>query len=197
MRKAVVAVGWLVLFPWTLLAQSDQLPHPTPKAELFGGYSLVHLEGSDMNGWGISLAGNVNKNLGIVGDFSRHSNRESSLTVLGTAKSELTFHSFMAGPRITERKLKWITPFTHALFGMTRVNAKLRLSGNPATAGTTAEDQTGFSMALGGGLDISADDRYFIRLLQADYYLIRADKIKHEGLRLSVGVLIRFGRREN
>lgn len=195
MRKAVLVVGLLGLLPWTLRAQLDQLPHPTPKAELFGGYSLVHMEGSDMNGLGISLAGNFNKNLGLVADFSRNQNRESSLSILGTAKSELTFHSFMAGPRLTERKLKWFTPFTHALFGMTRVNAKLRLSGNPATAGTTAVDETGFSMALGGGLDLTADDRYFLRLLQADYYLIRSDKIKHEGLRLSVGVLVRFGRR--
>ena len=195
MRKAVVAVGLLVLLPWTLLAQYDQLPHPAPKAELLGGYSLVHLEGSDMNGFSASLTGNLNKNLGLVADFGRHTNRESALSVLGTAKSELTFHSFMAGPRITERKYKWISPFTHALFGMTRVNAKLRLSGNPATAGTTSDDVTAFSMALGGGLDISADDRYFIRLLQADYFLIRSDKIKHEGLRLSAGVLLRFGRR--
>lgn len=195
MRKAVVAVGLLVLLPWSLLAQNDQLPHPTPQAELFGGYSLVHLEGNAMNGFSASLAGNLNQHLGIVGDFSRHTNRESSLGVLGTEKRELTFHSFMAGPRITERKYKWITPFTHALFGMTRVNAKLRRSGNPATAGTTAEDQTGFSMALGGGLDITTDERYFIRLVQADYYLIRSDKIKHEGLRFSAGVLVRFGRR--
>ena len=195
MRKAVVAVGLLVLLPWSLLAQNDQLPHPTPKAELFGGYSLVHLEGSDMNGFSASLAGNLNKNLGIVGDFSRHQNRESSLSILGTAKTELTFHSFMAGPRITERKYKWITPFTHALFGMTRVNAKLRLSGNPATAGTTSVDETGFSMALGGGFDVSADERYFIRLVQADYFLIRSDKLKHEGLRFSAGVLVRLGRR--
>ncbi len=51
-------------------------------------------------------------------------------------------------------------------------------------------------MALGGGLDLTANDRFFIRLIQADYFLIRADRIKHEGLRVSAGIVLRFGRRE-
>ena len=196
MQKAVVAAGLLIFLPLSLRGQSNQNPHPTPKAELFGGYSLVHLEGTSMNGWNASLAGNFNRNLGIVGDVGAHYNRESSRGLAGTAKSSLTFHTFLAGPRITERKYKWLTPYAHALFGYARVNAKLTQTQSGAPTLSVRNDVNGFAMALGGGLDINGDERYFIRLLQADYFLIRSDRIKHEGLRISAGVLVRFGRRE-
>jgi len=197
MRKAVVVAGLLVLLPLSLVGQEGPGPYPAPKAEVFGAYSLVHLEGTDMNGWNFSLAGNVNNNLGIVADSSGHYSTESSETILGNAESKLRFHSFLAGPRVTERRYKWISPFAHILVGFTRVNAKLTLSGNPATAGTTQDDVSGFATALGGGIDITNDDRFFIRLIQADYFLIRADRFKHEGARISAGLLLRFGRRES
>lgn len=196
MQNVLVAAGLLLFLPLSLLGQEGPGPYPAPKAEVFGAYSFVHLEETSMNGWNFSLAGNLNNNLGIVAESSGHYSTESSETILGTAESKLRFHSFLAGPRVTERKYKWITPFAHALFGFTRVNAKVTLSGNPATAGTTKDDVSGFSMALGGGLDITNDPRFFIRLIQADFFLIQADRIKHEGLRISAGLLLRFGRRE-
>ncbi len=196
MRNAVLAAGLFVFLPSSLLGQARD-PYPAPKAEFYGGYSYIHLEQTDMSGWAISLAGNLNNNLGIVGEASGHYNRESSVTGAGTTSRRLNFHSLLAGPRITERRYKWISPFTHALFGFTRVNSSLGQSqaGAPSTASRL--DLSGFTMALGGGLDVTADDRFFLRLIQADYLLIRADRFKHEGLRVSAGVLVRFGRREN
>ena len=138
MRKAVVAAGLFLFLPLSLLGQDAQDPYPAPKAEIFGGYSYVRLEGTDMSGWNLSVAGNVNNNLGIVAEASGHHNTEASETILGTEKNKLTFHSFLAGPRVTERKYKWISPFAHILAGFTRVNAKVTRSGNPATAGRQA-----------------------------------------------------------
>ena len=195
MRNAVLAAGLLVFLPLSLLAQAQD-PFPAPKAEVFAGYSLLHIDGSDANGWGFSVAGNLTNNLGLVADASGNYNRESSTTGAGTTKSRLNFHTFMAGPRLTERRYKWINPFTHALFGFSRVNGSLgqALTGAPATS--SKNDVSGFAMSLGGGMDITTDERIFIRLIQADYFLVRADKIKHEGLRISAGILIRFGKRE-
>ena len=195
-RNVLVAAGLLLSLPWSLLGQEGPGPYPAPKAEVFGAYSLVHLEGTDMSGWNFSLAGNLNNNLGIVGEASGHYNRESSTNALGTTSSKLTFHSFLAGPRITERRYKWISPFVHSLFGFTRVNAKLSQSITGAPTASSQNDVSAFALALGGGLDITNDPRFFIRLIQADYFLVRADKIKHEGLRISAGLLLRFGRRE-
>lgn len=197
MRNALVAAGLFLFLPLLLLGQDGPGPYPAPKAEVFGGYAYVHLEESSMNGWIFSLAGNVNNNLGIVAESSGHYNRESSTNSLGTASSKLTFHSFLAGPRITERRYKWISPFVHVLFGFTRVNASLSQTVTGAPTATSDNDVSGFTMALGGGLDITNDPRFFIRLIQADYYLIRADRVKHEGARISAGVLLRFGRRES
>lgn len=196
MRNILAAAGLFLFLPLLLLGQEGPGPYPAPKAEVFGGYSFVRLEGNSMNGWDFSLAGNVNNNVGIVGEFSGHYNRESSTNALGTSSSELTFHSFLAGPRITERRYKWISPFVHGLFGFTRVNASLSQSITGAPTATSENDLSGFTMALGGGLDITNDPRFFIRLIQADYFLIRADRFKHEGARISAGILFRFGRRE-
>jgi len=195
MRNAILAAGLLVFLPLSLLGQGQD-PYPAPKAEVFAGYSLLHIDGGDSNGWNFSLAGNVNNNVGIVADVSGHYNRESSTTGAGTTESSLNFHSFLAGPRITERRYKWISPFVHTLFGFSRVNGSLSqsLTGVPPTS--SKNDVSGFAMALGGGLDITTDERFFIRLIQADYFLVRADKIKHEGARISAGILVRFGRRE-
>lgn len=196
MRNVVLTAGLLVFLPWALLGQEGPGPYPAPKAEVFGAYSFGHLEESSMHGWLFSLAGNVNNNVGIVGEASGLYNRESSTNALGTSKSKLTFHSFLAGPRITERRYKWISPFVHGLFGFTRVNAELSQSIEGSPTATSENDVSGFTMALGGGLDITNDPRFFIRLIQADYYLIRADRVKHEGVRISTGLLLRFGRRE-
>jgi len=195
MRTVVRRAVWLLLLPLPLMGQYDVAPRPTPKAELFGGYSYIRLEGMDLQGWNFSLAGNVNKNLGIVADASGHYNRDTTTDSLGRTESKLNFHTFLAGPRVTERSLKWLTPYAHALFGMTRVNGEVTFTPAGGAAISTNNDQTGFAMTLGGGLDINVSDSVFYRLLQADYYLIRADKLKHEGLRLSAGILFRFGRK--
>ncbi len=197
MRTVVQWAGWFLLLPLPLLGQFDSAPRPAPKAEVFGGYSYVRLEGMDLQGWNFSLAGNVNKNLGIVADASGHYDRGTTTDSLGKTTSKLNLNSFMAGPRVTERSNKWLTPFAHALFGMTRINGDVTFTPTAGAATTTSNDQTGFTMAMGGGLDINVSDTVFYRLLQADYYLIRADKIKHEGLRLSAGILFRFGRKSD
>jgi hypothetical protein len=168
MRNAVLAAGLLVFLPLSLLGQAQD-PFPAPKMEVFAGYSLLRIG---------------------------HYNRESSTTGAGTIDSKLNFHSFLAGPRFTERRYKWISPFTHALFGFSRVNGELSQSLTGAPSTSSKNDVTGFAMALGGGLDLTMRERYFIRLIQADYFLVRADKIKHEGARISAGILVRFGRRE-
>ena len=197
MRTAVVRAGLFLLLPVSLMGQSNRMPFPTPKVEAMGAYSLVHMEGRDMNGWNGSLAGNLNKNLGIVADVSAHYNTESSTGILGTTESRLVFHTFLFGPQISDRSNKWLTPFVHALFGGSRVNTRLTRTGNPATATSVSDSVTGFAMALGGGLDINANENVFFRLIQADYFLVRADQVKHEGARISAGILFRFGKRDN
>ena len=197
MGKVVLRAGLWLLVPASLLAQGNAGLPATPKAELAAGYAYVRIEGSDLHGWNVSLAGNVNRNLGIVGDFAGHYNSEKSTIGTATTSSNLTLTSVMAGLRVSERSNRMFTPFAQALFGMTRVNADLTVDQPGTTSSTATNDVTGFSSAVGGGLDIRLGETVAFRLFQADYLLIRSDGFKHEGARISTGIVWRFGQRND
>jgi hypothetical protein len=50
----------------------------TPKYELFGGYSLLHNEGANGNGWEVSGAYNFNRWIGVKADMSGHYRGDSN-----------------------------------------------------------------------------------------------------------------------
>jgi opacity protein-like surface antigen len=200
MRTFAWGFVFLSLFSCTAAAQE------APKAEVFGGYSYFRLnprstfmEGINLNGWNASLAGNVNDWFGIVGDFS---GQYSKPRILGVDLNIKT-HSFLFGPRFSYRRNAKITPFAHTLFGATRVTGE---------AVGISDHQTGFAMALGGGVDAKLNDHVAIRIVQADYLLTRlkgesiaciADPLlppcpapqteSQHNVRLSFGAVFRFG----
>jgi opacity protein-like surface antigen len=191
MRKALVPAGLLLLLPLSLMAQT------TPKAEVFGGYSYSRIEETNLHGWNVAMTGNINPNLGITFDFSGHYNKETFTNLLGQNESKLNFHTFMIGPHVVDRSSKWFAPFAHALLGFSRINIALNRTGNPATATSQSISQYGFAMALGGGLDVAGDKPISFRAVQIDYFLLRAEDLRHEGLRLSTGVIFRLGQRKD
>ena len=197
MGKAVLRAGWLLLLPVSLLAQSNAKLFSTPKGELYTGYSFVQMEGKSMHGWNVSATGNVNKNLGIVGDFSGNYNSEKTTAGSTVTSSNLTFTNVMGGLRVSDRSLRSFTPFAHMLFGMTRVNAQVDTTVPGSPTSSFNNDVTGFSTALGGGLDLNLREGFFVRMFQADYFLIRASGFKHEGARVSAGIVWRFGQRQD
>jgi len=150
-----------------------------PKAEVFGGYSW---SGGNFHGWNASLTGNLNKRFGIVADFSGHYGSE-----LGLVRVEQHAHSFLFGPRLSFRG-KRLTPFVYGLFGTTRFAESAVISGQRLSAVST-----GFSLAIGGGLDLKVNDRVAIRAFQLDYFRpIVNDEPNHRG-RLAFGVVLRLG----
>jgi len=195
MGKAVLRAGWWLLLPVSLLAQSNAGLYSTPKGELYTGYSFVQMEGNSMHGWNVSATGNVNRNLGIVGDFSGNYFSDKVTTGSIVTSTNLTFTSAMGGLRISDRSLRSFTPFVSALFGMTRVNGQTDVDRPGFPVSTTSNDVTGFATALGGGLDLNVHKGFFVRMVQADYFLIRANGFKHEGARVSAGIVWRFGQR--
>jgi opacity protein-like surface antigen len=139
-----------------------------PKAELFGGYQFTHLEPSlNANGWNASLTGNLNSWFGGNVDFS------------GAYKSGVKFHTFMFGPVVSLRKSELVTPFAHVLVGAARLS----------DGGST----TGFSMAVGGGLDVKVNSHFAVRLVQADWLPYRVAQFwVKKNTRVSAGIVIRF-----
>jgi opacity protein-like surface antigen len=167
----------------------------TPRVEVFGGYSLMHadtgkLNGntldidlgqfpntfgvkSNFNGWNAEAQYNFGPWVGIVADFggrygtpitSASSNRISGLPTE-------TSYSFLAGPVISYRARKKITPYVHALFGWDRTSLSAStLTGTSPLVSSTATTYTDFTMALGGGVDYKLSRRFAVRLGQVDWF---------------------------
>ena len=53
---------------------------------------------------------------------------------------------------------------------------------------------TALAAALGGGVDIKLNDAFAIRAVQADYLMTRFLDERQDNLRLSFGVVFRFGK---
>ncbi|MCL6564998.1 MAG: porin family protein [Acidobacteriia bacterium] len=182
-----------------LLISLPAAAQTTPAVEIFGGYQYARInpgegvDGFNQNGWNAALQVNANNWFGIVADFSGvYGSPTISIPGVGSAEVDTNFHSFLFGPQISYRGHERVTPFVRALFGAIRANAE---------AFGTAESQTAFGMALGGGVDVNVHDRVAIRLIQADYVLSRFEGFSGQtenqhNARLSFGVVFRLGSRD-
>lgn len=176
MLKMFIVLGLLFAASGWVEAQD------VPKAEVFGGYSYA---GGNFHGWNTSVTGNVNKWFGLVGDFSGHYGSELE----GVIKINKDAHSFLFGPRFSRRGKKF-TPFAYALFGATRFHESATVSGRQLS--TT---DTGFSSAVGVGLDVKINDRVAIRAFQIDYFRPNFFGEAHNRGRLAFGVVLHFGKK--
>jgi len=176
MLKKILCSVYLIF-----LASLPAMAQEVPKVEVFGGYSW---SGGNFHGWNTSLTGNITKRLGIVADFSGHYGSE-----LGLVRVNQDAHSFLFGPRLSFRE-KRLTPFVYGLFGATRFAESAVINGQHLSALSN-----GFSLAVGGGLDIKVNDRIAIRAFQLDYFRpIINDEPNNRG-RLAFGVVVRLGKK--
>ncbi len=159
---------------------SPVMAQSVPKAEVFGGYSWT---GGTFHGWNSSVTGNVTRRVGIVADFSGHYGNELDGSIL--VKQDA--HSFLFGPRYSFRG-KRFTPFVYALLGVTRFHLSATVSGQKFSV-----SDSGFSSALGGGLDFRVNDRLAIRTFQIDYFRPNFFGEAHNRGRLAFGVVLQLG----
>ena len=139
-RLMIMLAAVVVLAPACLWAQDP------PKAEVFGGFSVLHINDNESFtpvGWQASFAGNINPKMGIVADFG------------GQYKDGFKVHSYLGGLRYNHRMEK-VTPFVHAMLGGTH-------------AGDDTGSINGFSLGFGGGFDYVATERINIRVVQFDW----------------------------
>lgn len=97
--------------------------------------------------------------------------------------------SFLFGPRFALRKSRRVTPFVYALFGGVNYKVKVNVAGNTLVSAS----DTGFNMALGGGLDVKVNERLAIRVFQLDYLRPNFFGESHNRGRLAFGLVLRFG----
>jgi opacity protein-like surface antigen len=181
-----------------------------PKAELFLGYSYIRgvptlSPGNRMdylNGGSTSIAFNLNRTLGLVGDFGGYDASELQLTGAGAnparvADASGTAYTFMAGPRLSFRHDR-ITPFVQVLFGGVHAS-QVTLSNCTGALCTPLASENAFAMTAGGGLDLKIHRHLAIRIVQAEYLMTRFGdpttgiRESQNDIRLSSGLVFGFG----
>jgi len=184
----------LALFLLALASAAPALaqwtPYATPAYEVSGAFSYVRADSNNSGGFNL---------LGGSGEFTYHVRQWLALTADGggyhfrglpTGISS-TMYTYAAGPRITFRNYRRMTPFVQALVGGGRLTAS---SDNVHAA------ENSVVFLAGGGIDVPLSRRFAIRAVQADYLLTRfslanGSSASQHNLRLSFGVVFRFGDR--
>ncbi|SPE23925.1 conserved exported hypothetical protein [Candidatus Sulfopaludibacter sp. SbA3] len=193
-----------------------------PKAETFFGFtymranSATNVPAFSTNGGGGQLAVDFNKYVGFVMDMGAVHNGN-----IGGAHLDSTFINYLWGPRISLRHSR-LTPYFNILFGgmhagtSTEVNAvpvgpptvsqPIYLPGQPTPVPPNTPvslravaSQTGFAMAVGGGLDIKINKTVSFRPIGLDYMMTRLQNIRdlndrnQNNLRYTTGFNFTFG----
>jgi hypothetical protein len=161
------------------------LPVAGAAGDLFGGYSFERSPSSSdpsvsRHGWNASVAIGLVGPLALVADASGHYGSSE-----GVERDQLTL---MGGPRVSFLRGGKASPFAHALFGLLREKAGVKVLDV-----TISEDESRFGMLFGGGLDVRVASRWAVRL-EGDYERSSKDGDTQSGFRACVGAVYRFGR---
>jgi hypothetical protein len=215
MKKLVGLFGLLALFILPVAAQDsttppqDQAPtaptepvkvkatHPTPKAEISGGFTIRGYYGADgrttdmLGGFG-SYDYNFFRWLGLEGEFVGVS---GSLKIPLIPAQDLHVFTAMAGPKFYPFGHRKLTPFGHFLYG-----AGINTTAVPPFAGYGGNTNAVVvhSWEVGGGLDLNRWTHWGIRLIQFDYGTAKflGNGVPSQGSkRVSFGFVYRFGRK--
>ena len=129
---------------------------------------------------------NVSRYVGVVGDYSFH--RKTFGDTVGTAPVDVDvdLHTLMGGAEFkdnsTETKVK---PFGRVLAGFQHARA------NVSNFSGLDESDTGFSAAVGGGVDFRVSPRVDVRAFQFDYNPTRFNGETSHNYRIGVGIIFR------
>lgn len=194
MRKLLTS-GSVLLFLAMVSA-----PKAYSQIELFGGYSHLQLNnapapiGSSSNGWAGGAYLHLLGPWGVEADYSNHYGVSPQVPLNGKTYFVPGFTE-LYGPRFT-LALPLVHPFVHALFGTVRGTAKVPIPDVPCTpqgcpAFNSRENAVG--MAFGGGLNVKATGRIWVRLIQVDYLRAQFTNNTQNDMRISAGLVFRFG----
>jgi hypothetical protein len=178
--------------PLSLPATPPQaMPREAPNAHrtfeiMWSPYSFS-FQGSDFYGHGgeFAFAARLQPDLAILADASLHRD------TFGAATLDVTTYRF--GVRAMRSHGERATSFIHVLAG--GFHAAGTASGVVGgTVITATETVDGFSMAVGGGLDIGVRPWFGIRVAQGDYSLLYSGELgDSHGVRIGTGLVFRFG----
>ena len=186
-RGMKLTVTFLILIPLlasSALAQDDELA----VADGFFGFSVLRassaqaiLPNTSLGGVG-TLGWNINERLGIEAEFGGYHNG-----LVDSYHNNTNSFTYLFGPRLSYGRLKRFDPYFHFLLGgiHTATGVADQPTINPLTAQNVPRhtvSQDGFTMAIGGGLDIRLNKYVSFRPLQIDYVPSMLGNIGANGL---------------
>jgi len=139
------------------------------------------------NGFNAEFNQNINRHVGIVTSLSGTYDTTGYLDLNSGRifKASVQRYDLMIGPRYNWRS-DGVTPFVHALFGVTH----MRASFDDALTSRRKAD-TAFAMAFGGGLDVHAGEHIDVRAVQVDYLPTFFNGKRQDNIRVGAGIKIK------
>ena len=140
-------------------------------------------EKRNYNGFEAEFNQNVTRHIGIVTSFSGTYGSSGYLDRRSGRRFDANVQRYdlLAGPRYNWRP-NGVTPFVHALFGISHVRADFD---------DRTRSDTAFAMAFGGGLDVHAGEHVDVRVVQVDYLPTFFNGSRQDNIRASAGVKIK------
>jgi opacity protein-like surface antigen len=174
-----------ILFGLVLLAAGSAMAQEGPSFEVAGTYQYVRLDGQGgpsqgCHGFDGNAAVNVNKWLGIAGDFGycRVSGMPS-----GSSAHNL---NYLFGPRVSFRNYGRVTPYLQFLLGASHATVDV--------SGFGSASDSAFAFTIGGGTDVQLTPHVAFRAIQFEFFPTRFGGTTQNNLRLQTGLVYRFGK---
>jgi len=195
MRKLLFMTFLIACSTSLSLAQTVE----APKNEFFVGYSFhsadintltIDPHRTGQNGVNLAYQRNINRHVGLKLDASAHFKRDSQQLGGGQFSSKRDQYYFLGGVEFKAPGDSRVTPFAQALAGASLFRG-FTTHTSPAGNVFTFDDATSFAMAVGGGLDVRANDRIDIRIIQANYSPTFFGSGRQDNIRLSFGVIFK------
>ena len=159
------------------------------------------------NGVEVSGVGNLNRYVGLKGNFSVHvKDFDFDVPSVGTTPAtrfevDASLYNFLGGVQVKDNSKEGsrFRPFGHALVGVahrrTKLDDEFFSSAFCQQVGVNcrqdfSESETGFAAAIGGGIDIKATEHFSIRAFQVDYNPTRFGGSTQNNFRFGVGIVI-------
>ena len=176
MKSATNALLVAILVYGTGLVAQDRFEVSAEYSYLRFSPTITGLSSRNFNGGGVGAQLNFLKILGIKAEVMGYGNTTFSRTVSGvTYDATANMYTFLAGP-VFRIPLWRVKPFGEVLLGASHTNGYVNLH-NAIVAGggaiSSTPTQNPFTLAAGGGLDVTISHHFAIRPGEFNYVLSR------------------------
>ena len=172
-----------------LLALWASAPVPAAGADLFGGYTSMRVDDRQMNGGAVAATWRLGGLVGVAVEGSHERGQISG--------ENFEEWAFLGGPVLTPWPARRLSPFAHVKGGLARSRRQVEVLGVAIGPDGICDGgcpfSTGAAMEVGGGLDYRLSDSFSLRVPQVDYRVTQLDDATAKRLRVSAGVVYRWG----